>query len=128
MLKSVQKTFPLSSTSSSFESRALHSGVIFFTNRYQLINKTVKNCLLRLQKIGQRDPLQNFIHAFEFWGCLPVKKFPFESGALHSGFFLYRYQLMGKNGKNSSFESRALQIEILPEKHRGKSFKLYKTV
>ena len=70
MLKSVQKTFPLSSTSSSFERRALHSGVIFFTNRYQLMNKTVKNSLLRLQKIEQRDPLQNFIHVFEVLGCL----------------------------------------------------------
>ena len=27
-----------------------------------------------------------------------------------SGFFLYRYQLIGKNGKNTSFDSRALQI------------------
>ena len=56
------------------------------------------------------------------WAVRIVKKFLFESCALHSGFFLYMYQLMGKNGKNSSFESHALQIEILPEKHRGKKF------
>ena len=66
--------------------------------------------------------------AVQAWAVRRVNKFSFKSGALHSGFLLYRYQLMGKNGKNSSFESRALQIEILPEKHRGKSFKLYKTV